>query len=66
MANNFKKITHSLRGILEKDMLTGANFPGWYRNLRIVLRQEHKLHVIDNPIPVQPAEDAPLAQHQAY
>ena len=34
--------------------------------MRIVLRKERKLHTIDDPIPVQPAEDAPLAQHQAY
>ena len=52
---------HSLRGILEKDKLTGANFPNWNRNLRIVLRQEHKLHVIDNPVPDVPSDDATLA-----
>ena len=67
MANTNNKITvHSLRGILEKEKLTGANFPNWHRNLRIVLRQEHKLHVIDDPIPVEPAEGATLAQHTAY
>ena len=66
MANTNKSIVHSLRGILEKDKLTGANFPNWHRNLRIVLRQEHKLHVIDDPIPVKPAEDATLTQITAY
>ena len=33
--NNF-----SLRSVLKKDKLNGANFLDWYRNLRIVLTQE--------------------------
>ena len=61
MANNtVNKNVHSLRGILEKEKLTGANFPNWHRNLRIVLRQEHKPHIINDHIPVEPADDAPL------
>ena len=50
MANNTN--TLSVRSVLEKDKLTGGNnFLDWQRNLRIVLRQERKLHVIDIPPP---------------
>ena len=66
MANTNKITIHSIRGILEKDVLTGSNFPNWHRNLRIVLRQEHKLHVIDDPDPVEPGDDATVAQLTAY
>jgi len=45
-SNNF-----SVRSVLEKDKLTGTNFLDWQRNLRIVLRQERKLYVIDIPRP---------------
>ena len=39
MANTNNKLTiHSLRGILEKEKMTGDNYPNWHRNLRIVLR----------------------------
>ena len=50
MANNTN--TLSVRLVLKKDKLTGGNnFLDWQRNLRIVLRQERKLHVIDIPPP---------------
>jgi hypothetical protein len=32
--------TFNLRSLLEKDELNGTNFMDWYRNLRIILRQE--------------------------
>ena len=65
MANN--KITvHSIRGLLEKEILTGSNFPGWHRNLIIVLRQEHKLHILDDPVPIEPGDDATVDQMTAY
>ncbi|KAL4296190.1 hypothetical protein GQ457_12G014310 [Hibiscus cannabinus] len=38
MANN----TISLRSLLEKEKLNGINFLDWFRNLRIVLKQERK------------------------
>ena len=47
----------ALRSILEKDKLNGTNFTNWYRNLRIVLRQEKKEHVLDNQIPDEPTDD---------
>ena len=40
MANNQQTWTLSLRSVLEKDKLSGMNFLDWYRNLRIVLKQE--------------------------
>ncbi|KAL8122773.1 hypothetical protein AgCh_010953 [Apium graveolens] len=47
----FKDVVH-VSVVLEKDKLTGGNnFLDWQRNLRIVLRQERKLHVIDIPPP---------------
>ena len=56
----------SLRSILEKDKLNGTNFLDWYRNLRIVLKQERKEHVLDHPVPDEPAANAPKAQKDAY
>ena len=50
--------TMSLRSILEKDKLNGTNFLDWYRNLRIVLRQERKEYILDHPIPEEPAANA--------
>src|SRR3954471_7668375 len=43
-----------LRTILEKDKLNDTNFTNWYQNLRIVLKQEKKDHVLDNPHPDEP------------
>ena len=42
--------TLSLRSVLEKDKLNGTNFLDCYKNLRIVLMQEKKLYVLDEPI----------------
>ena len=50
--------TMSLRSILEKDKLNGTNFLDWYRNLRIVLRQERKEYILDQPIPEESAINA--------
>ena len=56
----------SLRSILEKDKLNGTNFLDWFRNLRIVLKQERKTYVLERPIPEEPAANAPRAQRDAY
>ena len=56
----------SLPSTLEKDKLSGTNFLDWYRNLRIVLRHEKKLYVIDEPLPELPASDATNAEKDAY
>ena len=53
--------TMSLRSILEKDKLNGTNFLDWYRNLIIVLRQERKEYILDQPIPEEPAANASRA-----
>ena len=52
--------------ILEKDKLSGTNFTNWYRNLRIVLKQEKKEHVLDKPIPDELEDAEPVAVHNAY
>ena len=55
----------SLRSILDKDRLNFNNFMDWYRNLRIVLKQERKLYVLDEPHPEEPADNAPRAEKNA-
>ena len=64
--NNNYNSTISLRSVLEKDKLTGTNFLDWFRNLRIVLKQERKLYVLDEPLPEEPADNAPRAGKNAY
>ena len=60
---------HSLRIILTENKLTGKNYLDWERNLRIVLRQERKLYVIDEDPLVVPDENATeeeTAQYEKY
>ncbi|KAK8563290.1 hypothetical protein V6N12_035440 [Hibiscus sabdariffa] len=54
MANN----TISLRSLLEKEKLNGINFLDWFRNLRIVLKQERKEYVVEEPVPNDPGANA--------
>ena len=56
----------SLRSILEKDKLNGTNFTTWYRNLRIVLRHDKKEHVLEEPLPEEPAENANATARNAH
>ena len=56
----------SLRSILEKDKLNGSNFIDWSRNLRIVLKQEKKLEVLEQPLPAELARNATAAQREAF
>ena len=56
----------SLRSILEKDKLNGTNFLDWYRNLRIILKQERKEYILDQPVPNEPVANAPRAQKDAH
>ena len=60
--NNNNNSTMSLRSVLEKDKLTGTNFLDWFRNLRIVLKQERNLYVPNEPLPEEPAENVPKAE----
>ena len=64
--NNNNNSTMSLRLVLEKDKLTGTNFLDWFRNLRIVLKQERKLYVLDEPLPEEPVDNVPRAEKNAY
>ena len=56
----------SLRSVLEKDKLIGTNFLDWFQNLRIVLKQERKLYVLDEPLLEEPSENVPRAEKNAY
>ena len=66
MANNTNVNQHNLRSLLEKEKLNGTNFLDWHRNLRIVLKFEGKLRAIEEPLPDSPAENATVAQQNAY
>ena len=52
----------SFQFVLEKEKLNGANFIDWYRNLRIVLRNEKKDYVLEQPYPDDLPEGANAAQ----
>ncbi|KAK8597286.1 hypothetical protein V6N12_065757 [Hibiscus sabdariffa] len=62
MANNLI----SLRSLLEKEKLSGINFLDWFRNLRIVLKQERKEYVIEEPVPDEPTANAPRADKDKF
>ncbi|KAK8535581.1 hypothetical protein V6N12_057097 [Hibiscus sabdariffa] len=62
MANN----TISLRSILEKEKLNGINFLDWFRNLRIVLKQERKEYVIEEAVPNDPGPNASRADKDKF
>ncbi|KAI3805215.1 hypothetical protein L1987_27389 [Smallanthus sonchifolius] len=51
----------SLKSILEKDKLDNSNFMDWYRNLKIVIRAENKMYVLEEPIPEEPTAAMGLA-----
>ena len=66
MASN-NTSTFTLRSVLEKEKLNGTNFLDWSRNLRIVLKQERKMYVLDNEIPNEPpATNTPRTERDAY
>ena len=46
----------NLRSVLEKEKLNGTNFIDWYRNLRIVLKQEKREYMLDAPLLEPPAD----------
>ncbi|KAL4347621.1 hypothetical protein GQ457_17G007610 [Hibiscus cannabinus] len=51
---------------LEKDKLNGINFLDWFRNLRIVLKQERKEYVIEEVVPNYPGANAPRADKDKF
>ncbi|KAK8491394.1 hypothetical protein V6N11_073720 [Hibiscus sabdariffa] len=58
--------TISLRSLLQKEKLNGINFLDWFRNLRIVLKQERKEYVIEEPVPKEPGANAPRADKDKF
>ncbi|GJX42159.1 hypothetical protein Tco_0257149 [Tanacetum coccineum] len=57
---------NSIRSILEKEKLNGSNFIDWYRNLRIILRNEQKLHHLEEALPKAPPATSTAAVRNAY
>ncbi|GJW98881.1 zinc finger, CCHC-type containing protein [Tanacetum coccineum] len=55
---------NSIRSILKKEKLNSSNFLDWYRNLRIVLRNEQKSHLLEEALLEAPL--ATVAVRNAY
>ncbi|GJU30146.1 retrotransposon protein, putative, ty1-copia subclass [Tanacetum coccineum] len=54
-----QNINHSaFRSMFEKEKLSGNNFNDWFRQLKLVLRVEKKMFVIEQPLPAAPAVDS--------
>nr|GEW51594.1 hypothetical protein [Tanacetum cinerariifolium] len=66
MAANQTTNNNSIRSILDKEKLNGSNFLDWYRNLRIVLRNEQKLHHLEEALPEAPSATATVVVRNAY
>ena len=56
----------SMRSILEKEKLNDTNFLDWHRNLRIVLKHEKKLYVLEGPLADEEPAGANRAEREAY
>ncbi|KAK8685885.1 hypothetical protein V6N13_124917 [Hibiscus sabdariffa] len=52
--------------LMRYEKLNGINFLDWFRNLRIVLKQERKEYVIEEPVPDEPAANAPRADKDKF
>jgi hypothetical protein len=52
--------------LLEKEKLNGANYMDWYRNLRIVLRQEKTEYVLTEPYPDDLTAGSTDVDHRAH
>ncbi|GJZ33485.1 retrovirus-related pol polyprotein from transposon TNT 1-94 [Tanacetum coccineum] len=56
MALPVQNINHSaFRLMFEREKLSGNNFNDWFRQLKLVLRVEKKMYVIEQPLPAAPA-----------
>ncbi|GJW34340.1 putative RNA-directed DNA polymerase [Tanacetum coccineum] len=44
--------------MFEREKLSGNNFNDWFRQLKLVLRVEKKMYVIEQPLPTAPAADS--------
>ncbi|GJZ04004.1 hypothetical protein Tco_0537279 [Tanacetum coccineum] len=59
MALPVLNINHSaFRSMFEREKLSSLNFNDWFRSLKLVLRVEKKLFVIEQPIPLAPPTDS--------
>ena len=52
--------------LLDKYLLTGSNYIDLLRNVRIILRNENLLHILDCPIPRVPLDQAPQEEQDAF
>nr|GEW13417.1 histone-lysine N-methyltransferase ATX2-like isoform X1 [Tanacetum cinerariifolium] len=57
---------NSIKSIPKKDKLNGSNFLDWYRNMRIILGHEQKLHHLEEALPEAPHATATAAVLYAY
>ncbi|GJY33660.1 retrotransposon protein, putative, ty1-copia subclass [Tanacetum coccineum] len=58
MALPVQNVNHSaFRSMFEREKLFGNNFNDWFHQLKLVLRVEKKMLVIEQPIPPAPAAD---------
>ncbi|GJV91048.1 hypothetical protein Tco_1538861 [Tanacetum coccineum] len=59
MAQPVQNINHSaFRSMFEREKLSGNIFNDWFRQLKLVLRVEKKMFVIEQPLPAAPAADS--------
>ncbi|GJY91855.1 hypothetical protein Tco_0507637 [Tanacetum coccineum] len=59
MALPVQNINHSaFRSMFKREKLSGNNFNDWFRQLKLVLRVEKKIYVIEQPLPAAPAVDS--------
>ncbi|GJT91141.1 hypothetical protein Tco_1079986 [Tanacetum coccineum] len=55
MALPVQNINHlAFRSMFEKENISGNNFNDWFAQLKLVLRVEKKMHVIEQPLPPAP------------
>ncbi|GJT56745.1 hypothetical protein Tco_1171410, partial [Tanacetum coccineum] len=61
MTLHVQNINHStFRSMFKKEKLSGNNFNDWFARLKLVLRVEKKMHVIEQPLPPAPEPVAVL------
>ncbi|GJT86338.1 retrotransposon protein, putative, ty1-copia subclass [Tanacetum coccineum] len=59
MAHPVQNINHSaFRSMFEREKLSGNNFNDWFRQLKLVLRVEKKMYVVEQPLLAAPAADS--------
>ncbi|EOY19106.1 Uncharacterized protein TCM_043843 [Theobroma cacao] len=56
----------SLKSILDANKLTVPNFIDWFRNIKIILKQEKNAYVLDGLILEEPSNNATNNKKEAY